>query len=116
MAVKIRASNPADLLSKIKKAINEGRIKTWNYETYHEKQYFTHVTSDNQWRGKAWLLPKFEEDLLVLNIITPQNLTVSTVAYAVYHGRFIEMLLTHFENEFSVAWATALPESGDVVK
>jgi hypothetical protein len=27
--------------------------------------------------------------------------------YGVYHGRFIEMLLTHFDNEFSAASATA---------
>ena len=61
MAVKIRTSNPADLLSKIKKEINEGKVKTWAYETHHEKQYFSHVTSDNQWKGKAWLLPTLKK-------------------------------------------------------
>jgi hypothetical protein len=115
MAVKIRASNPADLLAKIKKEINEGKIKTWTYETHNQKQYFFHVTNDNQWKGKAWLLPNFEEELLVFNIIKPQSATVSTVAYAVFHGRFIEMLLAHFDKEFSIAWATAMPASGDVV-
>jgi predicted nucleic acid-binding protein len=36
--------------------------------------------------------------------------------YAVYHGRFIEMLLTHFDLKFTQARASALPETGDIVE
>ena len=115
MAIKIRTANPSDLLAQIKRGINEGKIVTWSCETHNSKQYFSHETSDKQWKGKAWLLPSSDGDVLVFNIIKPQNQTISTVAYAVYHGRFIEMLLAHFEKEFSIAWATAMPTAGDVV-
>jgi len=116
MAIKIRTANPSDLLAQIRRGINEGKIVTWSCETHYEKQYFTHETSDKQWKGKAWFLPSFEQDVLVFNIIKPKNQTISTVVYAVYHGRFIEMLLSHFDQAFSIAWATAMPETGDSVK
>jgi hypothetical protein len=38
------------------------------------------------------------------------------VVYAVYHGRFIEMLLAHFDEQMSGAAATAMPTTADVVK
>lgn len=115
MAIKIRTSNPSDLLARIKAGINDKRIVTWSYETHHNKQYFSHETSDKQWKGKAWLLPSVEGDILVFNIIKPQSQNISTVVYAVYHGRFIEMLLAHFDKDFSIAWATAMVATGDVV-
>jgi len=34
-------------------------------------------------------------------------------AYAVYHGRFIEMLLAHFDEGFSEAFATAQATGDD---
>lgn len=116
MAIKIRTDNPSRLLEKIKKDINDGRIVTWKCETHNQRQYFTHVTSDKQWIGKAWLLPKYEDDnLLVFNIIKSQNVNISTTVYAIFHGRFIEMLLSHFDGDFSLAWATAMPTFGDVI-
>jgi len=115
MAIKIRTENPENLLSKIKQEIKNGRIKTWDCQVHNNKEYFSHVTSDGQWKGKAWLLPKIEGDLLIFNIVKPQKATVSSIAYAVYHGRFTEMLLAHFDKNFSIAWSTALPSSGDVV-
>lgn len=115
MAVKVKTGNPSDLLARIKRGINEGNIVTWSYATHNNRQYFTHETSDKQWKGKAWFLPSVDGDVLVFNIITTQGQKVSTVAYAVYHGRFIEMLLAHFDKDFSIAWATAMPTTGDVV-
>lgn len=115
MALKIRTSNPNDLLYKIKLGIYEKHIRTWTYTTHNTNQeYFSHVTSDSQWLGVAWLLPRIEADLLIFNIIKPQNANVSSAAYAIYHGRFTEMLLAHFDNQFSIVWATAMPADGDM--
>jgi hypothetical protein len=50
----------------------------------------------------------------VLNIIPPKK-GVSKEAYAVYHGRFIEMLLAHFDEEFSGAFGTAKATRDDRV-
>jgi hypothetical protein len=42
---------------------------------------------------------------------------MTKVIYGVYHGRFIEMLLTHFDDSFTSATATAQKESNvDIFK
>ena len=48
----------------------------------------------------------------MLNVIPPKK-TVTMEAYAVYHGRFIEMLLAHFDDDFSEAFATAQASGED---
>jgi len=115
MALRIKATNPQDLLNKIKAGIDEKRIETWRYITNSNGEYFTHVTPNKQWEGKAWLKPSVHGEQLVFNIVRPQDKKVSSKAYAVYHGRFAEMLLAHFDKEFSIVWATALAESSDLV-
>ena len=118
MALRIRATNPQDLLNKIKQGIDQNRIQTWRYTIESHGEYFSHVTPDKQWVGKAWLKPSIsadKADQLVFNIIRPQNGKISSQDYAVYHGRFAEMVLSHFDKEFSIVWATALPETGDLV-
>ena len=50
----------------------------------------------------------------MLNVIPPKK-GLSKEAYAVYHGRFIEMLLAHFDEEFSEAFGTAKATKDDRV-
>jgi hypothetical protein len=35
--------------------------------------------------------------------------------YAVYHGRFIEMALAHFDSQFGEGAATAMPTAADKI-
>ena len=103
MSIQIRTTNPQDLLDAIYLAIDEGHIDTW---TYDEEGDFSHETASEQWVGEAWLHPVVGLALLSLEIIPPQD-GLSKEAYAVYHGRFIEMLLAHFDEDFSLVTATA---------
>jgi len=36
--------------------------------------------------------------------------------YGIYHGRFIKMLLAHFDKQFTSIQVTALADLGDIVK
>lgn len=112
MAVNVKTDDPQALLDSIYAAIDEGSIETWAYDDDGD---FSHVTSDGQWEGRAWLHPKVGIGALVLTTIPPRNSQVTTEAYAVYHGRFIEMVLAHFDNQFSEARATASPAADDEV-
>jgi len=103
MAIQVKTADPQGLLDAIYEAIDEGHIETW---TYDEDGDFTHDTPDQQWVGKAWLRPVPGVALLTLNAV-PSTEGLSEEAYAVYHGRFIEMLLAHFDEQFSDAKATA---------
>lgn len=38
---------------------------------------------------------------------------MSKLTYGVYHGRFSEMLLTHFDNEITSIQLTSLPDDYD---
>jgi len=110
MAVRVFCRNPTGLLQQIKDAIRTGSIQTWQVDQDGD---FTH--SPEQWKNLAWFRPVIQPEKIVFKILARTGVVMSKSTYAVYHGRFIEMLLTHFDEEFSRATATALPADGDIV-
>ena len=104
MAVRLFTGGARVLLDEIKKAIDDGQVETWAYDGDGD---FTHTTHDRQWEERAWLRPGIRDDRLLLNIIFASNETHKRLVYGVYHGRFIEMAVTHFPGQFTVAAATA---------
>jgi hypothetical protein len=111
MAVMVLCRSPHDLLNKIKSSIQDGKIQTW---TLDKDGDLTHST--DQWRFLAWFRPSLEQDRLVFHILGTRAKPMSKVVYGVYHGRLIEMLLTHFDTDFDQAYATALPTGNDRVR
>src|SRR5664279_1489023 len=111
MAVRVYTDDPQGLLDAVYQAIDEGTIVTWAYDDDGD---FTHTTASEQWEGQAWLTPIPQSGCLLLNILGAANVETSKEIYAVYHGRFIEMLLVHFDEGFSRADATAQPIAGDL--
>jgi hypothetical protein len=111
MSISLETASPKALLAGIKKAIDERRIETWQYDGDGD---FTH--SATQWNRKAWLRPSVCGNGLSLSIVPPQSGAISREVYAIYHGRFIEMLLAHFDQSFSQARASAMPTSADIVR
>jgi hypothetical protein len=111
MAVIIYTDTPQALLTKIKRAIDGSTVRTWAYDTDGD---FTHTAE--QWIHRAWMRPRIENEKLIFNVLTPQGQTLSTELYAIYHGRFIEMLLAHFDRSFTWATSSALPKTPDRVK
>lgn len=111
MAIYFTTTTPKKLLSSFKQAIDEGKVVTWSYDNDGD---FTHATQ--QWKSLAWLRPKVKDgEMLVLNILKPQNSKISSEVYAIYHGRFIESMLVHCDSLFKKATATSFPAEGDSV-
>lgn len=111
MAIHFQTSTPKKLLAEFKKAIDDGKIVTWSYDSEGD---FTHTAQ--QWKSQAWLRPKIRErEELILVILKPKNSKVSSEVYAIYHGRFIESMLVHCDSLFTNAVATSFPADGDVV-
>lgn len=110
MALYFETSTPNGLLGKFKKAIDEGRIITW---TYDKDGDFTHATE--QWKNKAWFRPRIENQMLAFYLIKPKNINISTEVYAIYHGRFSESMLAHFDSLFTRSIATAYPKGSDII-
>jgi hypothetical protein len=110
MAVTVFCDDPPGLLRGIRSAIIEGHVTTWSVDQDGD---FTHTPE--QWKNHAWLRPRFESDRVIFNIVPPRKRPITKGDYAIYHGRFIEMLLAHFDTSFQVARATAMPALGDKV-
>jgi hypothetical protein len=110
MAVRVFTDDPTGLLNRIKAAIRDGSIVTWELDVEGD---LTH--SPEQWKNLAWFRPVTSAYRVIFKILGRNNTAMSRVTYGVYHGRFIEMLLTHFDLHFSRTTATALPSDGDVL-
>ena len=110
MSVHLTTLKANELLTAIKEAISDGRVAEWTFDSDGDFTYST-----ESWMNRAWLRPRVMTDRLILHILTPKGQKLGTETYAVYHARFIEMVLAHFDTLFTSATASALPESGDVV-
>jgi hypothetical protein len=111
MAIRFETSRPQALLDRLRKAVDDGAIATWSYDSDGD---FTHTAA--QWVKKAWLRPAVESEKLSFYIIAPKGVHISRSLYAVYHGRFIETALSHCDDAFRRAVASAYPEGRDMIK
>lgn len=114
MAIIIKTTNPQKLKDLIYKELDAGNLRTWKRRGKTEE--ITHYTSEGQWDDKAWLTPRIAaEDKLVFNINFPDNADLNQVRviYGIYHGRFIERLVTNFYKELSNAYALSKPSDND---
>jgi hypothetical protein len=109
MAIIITNANPANLLKEIYKAIDDKKIVTWIYD---KDKDFTHKT--DQWENKAWLRAKVYDKELRFGILKRQDENLTATIYSIYHGRFIEMLLAHFDSAFGDAIATSQKTDPDI--
>lgn len=109
MAIIVITEEPRWLLNAIYDELEDNEIKTWGYDKEGD---LTH--SPEQWRHLAWMRPKVRKGRLIFNIIAGEEV-LSKRIYGIYHGRLIEMLLTHFDMDIDKLYATPQPASGDVV-
>jgi hypothetical protein len=115
MAVHFHCDTPQALLAafnaRIAQTEQKDKITTW--ELHGDGQHYTHRAAD--WNRKAWMRPSIHPGRLTFNIVRSQNASVSSVAYAYYHGHLIETFLAHFDSMFSTTSTSAMPEVGDRV-
>jgi hypothetical protein len=110
MSLSFNTTDPTSLLAKFKRAIDEGKVRTWTYDSQGD---FTHTP--DQWKKKAWMRPRLANGQLDFNIVAPRGESVTWEVYGVYHGRLAESVTTHLHDAFAAATATAKPVSGDLV-
>ena len=108
MSVRAFTDDADGLLARIRKLIDQGHIETWAYDKDGD---FTHTPA--QWKNKAWLRPQVKSDMLRMVILNNTKVTFTREIFAVYHGRFIEMLISHVSDLYTSASASPNPVSGD---
>lgn len=110
MAVFVSTDKASELLSEIKKAIDDHDVVTWEYDSEGD---FTHVPE--QWKGRAWLRPHIETNRIVFGIVDRKDVNLSIDEYAVFHGRFVEMLLEHFDKKCTDIRVSPLGTEYDII-
>jgi hypothetical protein len=110
MSVRAFTDDAAGLLTRIKKLIDQGHITTWSYDADGD---FTHTAAGGQWKNKAFLRPQVKSDMLRLVIVNNTKVPLTREIFAVYHGRFIEMLIAHVSDKFTQASASPNPAEGE---
>jgi hypothetical protein len=117
MAIMIDTKDPEGLLNLIYNEIDEENIRTWG--RIGKSQQLTHITSSGQYEYLASFSPKKSAgiDKLVFLINFPADTDRNRVRglYAIYHGRFVEMLLGHFYRHFSSLAVPSKPQLYDVM-
>jgi len=91
MAIFIKTGNPQGLLDNIRERIEKQVVQTWSTDDDGD---FTHIS---QWKNKAWFRAHVQTGRLVFGLLGRKDETMTKMIYGLYHGRFSEMLLTHFD-------------------
>lgn len=110
MAIFVKTKTPNALIKKIKEAIDNNAIDTWSYDQQGD---FTHETE--QWARRAWIRALPENGRVVFYVLCRRDKSMSVTEYAVYHGRFVEMLLAHFDKECEDITVSPLATSYDCI-
>lgn len=110
MAANFETTDPNGLLRAFKQAIDNGHVDTWSYD---RDGNFTHTPP--QWKDQAVMRPSVLNEWLVMNFYLRKGQKATKALYAVYHGRFIESMLTHCDTLFKNGTATSMPTNADRV-
>lgn len=110
----IQTLNPTLLLNRIYKAIDDGKIDTWEYTFYKNLKW---TPSTGNWQLNAYFRPKAEEidgeKYLSLRLKTFPNKSIRTEDFAAYHGHFAQMILTHFGSVKRIIHMHTIPVEGE---
>src|SRR5438876_10058301 len=103
----VNTPHPEELLAALRRAVDSRKIEAWSCD--HDGDY---TYDQPPWRGKAFLRPVVIVGALKFVLLGQQNALMTKAAYGVYLGRFIELLLAHFDDRFTGLSATASVGSG----
>lgn len=110
MAIYVTTQSPNDFVEKIQNAIKDHKIDTWSVDSDGD---FTHTAE--QWKYHAWIRAKIDSGRVIFSIICRNDRNLSVVDYGIYHGRFIEMLLNHFDKDCDKIEVTPLASQYDSI-
>lgn len=96
MLIKVSTKAPKGLLAALKKAIEDGQVRTWECDQDGD---FTHKAA--QWAKHAWLRPETADGVLVFHVLPPKDKQLTAPEAGYYLGHMVETLVTHFDDSFS---------------
>jgi hypothetical protein len=108
--IQITTESTTELFDAIRERVRSLRIQEWIIDDDDDLTY-----ASAPWKNLAWMRIRKTTSGLRVNIIGNDEYDITREIYAIYHARFIEMLLTNFEELFESAEATALATKSDLI-
>ena len=109
--ITVITKQPYSLLRRINEGIDKYEIQTWEYDSAGDYTYVSY-----QWRFRAWFRPIVTKgEKIEFLIVGNSRILPSRNDYAIYHGRFAEMLIAHFFKYFSKIEITPIPSRDDLM-
>jgi hypothetical protein len=107
MSITVLTDDPNRLLQNIYTEIDNENVAAWLYDQDGD---FTHLP--DQWLVNAWFTPWVLSDqkALVFGFLGNVNKPTTRDIFGVYHGRLIEMLTIHFDDDFDHVIASSLAD------
>ena len=96
-----------ELWDSIREQIKNGVIDTWEIDADKD---LTHTPYP--WAGEAWLRFYSNENEIIFGIIARRDKKMSKQIYGVYHSKFAETLLIHFDTQINEIKISSMPEIG----
>ncbi len=110
--ITVITKRPFTLLRNLNEAIDNLEIRSWGYDKDYD---YTHKPL--QWRFRAWFRPRVTKgEKIEFIIIGNTNHRTTIEDFAVYHGRFAEMLIMHVNKYISKIEITPVPSNKDLIK
>lgn len=112
MSITVTTQSPRTLFDKIKSAIDKGEVDAWSYD---EDGDFT--LEHPKWKNKAWIrrTTVVSRSSITFGLLGRMNQPVTKEEYAIFHARFAEMLLTHFDTVITAINVSSLPTPDDIL-
>jgi len=105
MAIIAYTPRPRALLKAIVEAVDDGEVGGW--ERDGDGDFARSADGRNR---VAWLRPRPGEGVLQLSFVVREGTTVTDEMYGFYHAAFVQLLLTHFNEDFSALTVTVPQE------
>lgn len=93
MAIFIKTQYPKKLNESLDKAISNHEILTWMKDEDGD-----YTITREQWKFHAWFKLYIEDKKIIFGIIQSQKYEMTRELYAIYHGRLVVTLLSHFDS------------------
>lgn len=92
LTIYLHSIKAEDFIELMNQAISNESIVTWKKDPDGD-----YTATPSQWYMQAWMHLYPSSDHIKVGIISRRNVKLSSTTYAIYHGRFSEMLLAHFD-------------------
>lgn len=109
MAILIRTKHAQSVLNRLKEQINNNQIPAWACDSDGDFMFIDAPVV-------AWMRPVVGSNRLDFYIVGRKDMEISIEEYALFHSRFVEMLLTYFSQECTYMLVTSPLNKNDTKK